>query len=715
MARKPEGTIQRKAKPDDVDRLLIELATAILADYFFDPDNEAEYKERYPARRSPPSNDPGPLRGDPPLAVDTLEGEEGDLDWQLDVLTNRNGFRLTMSHPSFSATIEGIWQFQRENLRNPLVIQRDGTRKAISEAVEDLLDEMDGDGPTEEELEDLMAVLSEIGDSPLTGDNPDEPPEATWEERQRLRALLTQRVRRTKQDMRPEDRAWLEMTPQLLPAMTDLAIEAMNAQVRSENRVAMSLQMLSWQLEIVRYRQDRGWDWAKRMLSDYQQRLISLGKAGRLDQRDWFALAAVLTEAKVPVSDDMQSALVEAGMNIPDPGPPEEMLSELRGLSDEMAGMVDSPFDVIEALSSAGAVMPASLRSFMATEMALSPHAVLREAVPLMLLDADAGVRRSAGAAMEQIAGAGTVSPDWLRRAITLRNWIPQPDRGELDRAIRKARSAGVEIGAWPALAAAGQPSAIVFHASMLDGSGAQSIIALTKSGKKGLVAGLLLKHGIGVADAWFDQDVPRRTLNAMVQDLKTAVPSDEVDRSYVDTAVQHAIATGIAKGTTPNEKLLRIAECVGGAEWKDRGLDVTARSAELFESLDPALRTQAAIRSAQRRMADWMARVSVADSWFEDHQDVRRVIAKVPRRDNAAARQVVLTEILPGYRAAWAERFLLTALWCQSAMSATHRGWANDFVVLAHAVAGETSLEDIPVMVAIADQTVIAARTGAW
>ncbi len=715
MARKPRETTQQLAKPDDVDQLLIELATAILADYFFDPDNEAEYKERYPARRSPPSNDPGPPRGDPPLAEDTVEGDDGDLDWQLDVLANRNGFRLTLRHPVFSAAIEGIWQFQRENLRNARVVQRDGTRNAITTAVEDLLDDMEGDGPSDEELQDMMAILSEISESPLTGDNPAEPPEVTWDERQRLRALLTERTRRRKQDMRPEDRAWMEMTPQLLPAMTDLAIEAMRAQVRSENRIAASLEMLSSQLEFVRYRQDRGWDWATRMLSDYQQRLISLGQAGTLDQRDWFALAAVLTEARVPVSDDVQTALAEAGMTIADPGPPEEMLTALRGLSDEMAGMVGTPFDVIEALGSAGAVMPASLRSFMATELALSPHAVLREAVPLMLLDKDAGVRRSAGAAMEQMAGADTVSPAWVRRAITLRNWIPQADRGELDRAIRKARTAGVEIGAWPALPAGGQPSAIAFHASMLDGSGAQSVLAVTRSGKKGLVAGMLLKHGTGVTDAWFDQDVPRATLTAMVRDLKMAVPADEVDRSYVDTIVQHAVATGIAQGTIPSEKLLQIAEGIGGSEWKDRGVNVTAQAAELFEALDPALRTPEAIQAALTRMAEWMARVSVAASWFEDHQDVHRVIARVPRKDSAAARGLVLSEILPSRRMAWAEQFLLTALWCQAAASATHRGWTADFIVLTHAVAGVMPLEENPVMVAIADQTVTAVQIGGW
>ena len=265
--------------------------------------------------------------------------------------------------------------------------------------------------------------------------------------------------------------------------------------------------MVTQQLEFVRYRLDREWDWAAVMLNDYQQRLITLGQAGTLEPTDWFAMATALTRARVPISDEVQAALGEAGMSeAPSVSPPHELLATLRGLSEELADMVDSPFEVSEALNSAGAVMPAKLRGFMATELALSAHEVLRRAVPLMLLDPDSSVRRAAAAAMEQTAP--TVAPDSLRRAITIRNWIPAADRPDLDRAIRKVRSAGVPIEAWPPPCGGGTVGSradVAFHASMVDGSGAQSILAISRGGRKGLMAGLLLKHGVGIQDAWVD------------------------------------------------------------------------------------------------------------------------------------------------------------------------------------------------------------------
>jgi hypothetical protein len=120
-------------------------------------------------------------------------------------------------------------------------------------------------------------------------------------------------------------------------------------------------------------------------------------------------------------------------------------------------------------------------------------------------------------------------------------------------------------------------------------------------------------------------------------------------------------------------------------------------------------------VQAALDRGSAWMLREPIAASWFEDGKTVRQVIAKVPRKDNAGAAQRVLSEVLSGTRMAWAERFLLMAMWCQSATTKMHRGWALDFVVLTHALAGSAPLETIPIMNSIAMQTVMAARTSGW
>jgi hypothetical protein len=74
-----------------------------------------------------------------------------------------------------------------------------------------------------------------------------------------------------------------------------------------------------------------------------------------------------------------------------------------------------------------------------------------------------------------------------------------------------------------------------------------------------------------------------------------------------------------------------------------------------------------------------------------------------------------VLAEVLPAQRGAWAERFLLMALWARAAKAPAARGRFTDFAILAHALSSEAPLADIPIMKAIADRSVFAARAGVW
>jgi hypothetical protein len=386
------------------------------------------------------------------------------------------------------------------------------------------------------------------------------------------------------------------------------------------------------------------------------------------------------------------------------------MMETMRGFMDELAEMVSSPFEVIHSLQNAGAMLPATLRSFMATELALSPHLVLRDAVPIMLLDGDDSVRRGAAAALEQTAHPETMSPDTLRRAIILRNWIPAADRPAIDSAIRKARLAGVEIGAWPA-----PVRDLEFHASTIDGSGAQSVLAVSRSAKKGFFGGVLMRLGTGVMDAWADDDLSRGKITKLLREAQMSAPHAAVDKSFVDTLVQHGIGTSVEQGSVPPALLLEMAEFLGATEWKDRRLDIKAEAERLFGSLDPADRTPEGIDAGLKRGADWLSKDDVFASWFEDGPQVQQALAKLPRTDQARMIGVVMNDILPKARAAWAERFLLMALWSEASRDAKQRSRARDLALVAHALVGEGPIDAVPPMGVIALNTVRAMLLGGW
>ena len=447
------------------------------------------------------------------------------------------------------------------------------------------------------------------------------------------------------------------------------------------------------------------------MLTAFQQRLVEVAKADTIPREDWFMMCAALTEARVPVTKSVQTALADAGFKPEEAlGPPEEMLQMVRGLMDELARMVSSPFEVVEALKGSGAILPATLRSFMATELALSAHQVLREAVPLLLLDDDSSVRVAAAAALEQIARPETMSPDMLRRSIAVRNWIPAGDRAPLDSAIRKARLAGVEIGAWP------QPIRdLELYASIVDGSGAQSILSTSRTGKKGFFGGLLLRHGTGVIDAWVDKEMSRGQIGKMLREAQMAAPITRVGTGFGDMMVQHAIGASVEQDSVPPAGLLEIAELLGGTEWKDRRLDIKAEADRLFETLEPEDRSASGVTAALVRAGEWMSKEDVFGSWFEDGPQVQKALAKLPRTDMGRMVTVVMKDILPEQREKWAERHLILALWCQASADTAQRKRARDAIVVAHAVAGDQGLEEIPAMAVIATQTVRAVLMGGW
>jgi hypothetical protein len=689
----------------EIDESLFMLAEMLLGDHFFDDDKEREYKQKLSKNR--PAGSAGVL-----LSEQTFDLDEGEATLRIEALRTWTHFRVVVVHPEFDATVEGTWSFENETLEPVKVTARNGDLEDMEIGVEMLIQELEGP-VDDEEFAEFMEGLDDDDDEevPLIGDDPTEPPEATGLDRSRVKAIAKRIARDRDSEINVEDRGWLEQTPQVLPVITEQLVGTVGAATPNEALVLAYHLMLALQLEFVRYRQDRGWEWADDMLEAYQQRLVALGNDGTIPQDDWFMMCGALTEARVPVSDSVAVALAEAGFKPDaDGGPPEQMMRTLRGFMDELAGMMTSPFDVIQALQNAGAILPSALRGFMATELALSPHPVLRDAVPVMLLDEDSTVRKDAAGALEQTARADTLSPDALRRAIALRNWIPAGDRPALDAAIRKARLAGVEIGAWPVP----WPD-LEFYASIVDGSGAQSIFAVSRLGKKGLFAGVLLRFGAGVIDTWIDPDLSRGKINKMLREAQMSAACTRVDKAFVDTMVQHAIGTSVAQDAVPPALLLELAEILGGTEWKDRRLDVAAEAERLFEALDPGERSPEAVEAGLESGLDRVAKDEMFATWFEDGPQVQKALAKLPRTDQVGMIAVVMNDILPDKRAEWAERFLVMAMWCQAATEAKHRAKARDLVLVANALVGDEPIGAIPAMAGIALNTTRAMLLGGW
>jgi len=507
-------------------------------------------------------------------------------------------------------------------------------------------------------------------------------------------------------------RVWMEQRPQSLWPLLGATVAASASGRRDDMMITACRWLLANQLELIRYRLERGHDWALGMLDAYQEKLIALARTNTLPEADWFVLVNLLKDAKVPIRPEMAEALVRARADaMPDDAfSPQDMQRELRLNLDEIGRSTSDPFMVVAGLAETGTLMPPELRAYLTHELGLSPHPVLREAVPLLLLDPEPAVRQAAAAVLEQVAGPERFSPVMLRRTLLVRNWVPEVEREAIDRLVRKARVKGVACAQWA------KTPALAIRASIVDGSGAQNWILTTPAGRTGLFAGLLLKQSFGVRDALCNRSLPRREITRSLKETPQAMASLAVGRDYLDVVVQHHVARGLAMRHLPPPTLVEIAEAAGAADWKDRSLDVAAETERLFAGLPVPTATPAAIAASLRRCGVWLAQDPMMQSWFEDDAEIRALVGGRSRPQRAVAVRRMLDDVLPARREVWAERLLLLALWLRAdtgdAMPAER--W-QDCVVLAHELLAGRLLAELPAMVAIAERSVFAACAGAW
>lgn len=699
------GKPPRTPRPDKTNEALLDLAETLLDEMFIDPDNQDAYEKARRARR-----------GAPRKIVEWEMSDDGVV--RIFAQPGTPVLSIHLQHDKFQAEVSAQYEIETAIISEAQVVAFTGDRKKAAKVADQWFDEqadLDLDDDMTEELLKLMMGdaadgLESDGDNDDDSEDPGEPPQPTAEDAAVVKKLATKLARLMKRrdpDMMEiaDDMMQLEERPQALWPILDALVDACAAKKRDSAMVDAWRFLFASHLTMIRYRIDRGWPWAARMAEQCQARLIEIGEEGRIPSEDFTALIGAFGEARIDMTADTKAALANAGMDLGEEVTEDDLRDVMTRVLSQMAETVSDPFDVCEGLGDAVRAMPAEVRSFMAHEFALSPHMVLRDAVPLLLLAEDQEVRRSAAAALEQIAAPDTMSPETLRRMIAIRNWIPLADRAPLDQAIRKARLKGVACAQWP------QPIELAISASTIDGAGACSIVVSSRGTGKGMIAGMLLKLASGVVDSWCHVDMPRREINRMLERVREATEASEVGRDFLDVMVQHVIATGTAAGQPPSVVLLRIAELAGGSDWQDRRVDIAAEAEALVNALPGPKRTPSAIGASLKRSGGWIGKPGFSESWFLDDADTRAELADARKNKDPDPGGRLLANVMPKHRAQWAERFLLLAVRAASAKDKTQHDAAGDYAILAHVLCGDRALETIPIMRAIVDHTTLIGR----
>lgn len=504
---------------------------------------------------------------------------------------------------------------------------------------------------------------------------------------------------------------FLGTRPDAVLEVLDVLLAEVRKKRRNERLVTAYAFMLGQALEAVRYGVEGGHADAAGLVDAVRRRLLAAGEDGQLEPALLMLVLREFATAKLDPGPELRELMErsmdrmaqelpreDAGRAVPPPGSEGAFEAHVEDIAREAGG---DPFVLHAELTEIAAAFPEDHRATMGVMMLRSREPAAHEAALGWLLDPAAAVRSAIAAGVGQVASVGGVSGTMLRRLVVLRNWLREPDRAPVDRAIQACRRKGVEIAPSP------QPVVREVFASGIDGAGAQSVFVLAREGRRNAVACFLLKQGVGVRDAWARHGLTRAELGEFLGQV------NEIDLfptglDYVRVAAAHALGVNLASGVMPPFALLDAAEVAGLHGLQPEVLPLDAVLGLLAAEADPALsgaEGTAEVLAESRGLPDEFA---VLDSWFEADDEVERLLGgKGLSRAKRVA--VVRDELLPRHAAKWAERLAWTAL-------ALRHGEEDEpweaFYVSAREVAAGRPVGEVPLMMHVAELTVDAHAT---
>jgi hypothetical protein len=502
-------------------------------------------------------------------------------------------------------------------------------------------------------------------------------------------------------DLEDEIRSMLLERPEMDEELAELLPTIIPRTTREEARINAALNLLSCLLEELRIDMERGRKGASERMERLQESLARHLFNEGSDTNLCSAVGRTLLESRVEILPVIHEANRRRMLSFSDEtteAPPVDISAYLGESLREM-GITD-PYEALGIILDQIGLLDPQYQIAIAGDMFASSDPRMRDIAALMLFHPRQDVR-SAVAAILSKAGGESISPETLRRLIIVRNWFPPEIRRELDGAISNARRAKVECATLRA------NTLHSVSATTIDGAGAQSLWIAVGEKKHFQLCNILWKQGVGVIDTFIHRLPSVKAAERFMDGLPDMMCFADVGPDYVDRAIGHALAVGSARGGAPHRGLLQIAESIGTDRWKAEPFDAERELALLREEVSRS-KPQIAAGDALKESVDWPGWQDFADAWFENDDQVERVVLAAMkgkgRGKELRAVDGILSEVLEPRRAVWLERLILMTRWLKS----SHKPpvpWQQMFH-LADTMASGVPLKEIPLMLSIAEIT---------
>lgn len=456
--------------------------------------------------------------------------------------------------------------------------------------------------------------------------------------------------------------------------------------------------LLERALDALRLQRNGGDVSAGREIDEVRSMIEATAAAGGVAPEVLITIARAFAQAELEPGEALQEALVTAleaqDTTSPTSAAPGDFGEQLKDLA---VALDNDPFAIYAELATTAAAFPAEHRAAMATALAMSSNSAVREAALGFVCSPEPEIGAAVLEALAQPPRGRPVSSTMVERLVRLRPWLSEARRAPLDAAVRALRSNAAPAEAPP------RPEIRAIMASLCDGSGAQGFQVMIRRGRRFVLAALLTKYGIGVADAWAAEGLSRAEADDMMAEVEARTDAVEVSIGLIERRLADAIATNVARDVPPPFGLLQLVEALGLGSLHPAAVPPPVLIAELLEGLPEARTGAAAVAAAHRVSASWHQEFDGLESWFEAGEAVEALLR--PLRTRKQRIEAVLTQLLPTRRGFWAERCAWTA--------ATLKDGAEDdevwveFALVGRDLAGERPLDTMPLAARIAAVTV--------
>lgn len=491
---------------------------------------------------------------------------------------------------------------------------------------------------------------------------------------------------------------FLEAQPEAALDLLELLLGEAGKKRRNENLMTAYGFLFGQALEFTRYAVEGGFVQAAELVDAVRERLLAVGKAGQVEAAVVLMVLREFTNAKLDPGSELRALMnrLADGMATMSASA-REGIKGLDTYLEDLTRQVDGdPFALHAEVSEMAGAFPDHQRAAIGAWLLQASEEAAREAALGWLLDASPSVRNSTASGIEHAAATGGVSGVTLRRLIAIRNWLPEADRLSVDRTIQACRRKGVEISPWP------QPQVREVLASGIDGAGAQSVFVLGREGRRNATACLLVKHGIGIRDAWGRHGLTRAEWDEFLGQIEE-IDLLPISLDYVQIAAAHALAVNLGAGVMPPFAMLDVMETAGLQGLQPEGLSADAVLRLLEAEATPALMQVEAVKEILASSRHLPGEFEFLASWFEADTEVEQLLGS-KKLSRAKRRALVQDELLPRRRTKWVERLAWTALTLRHGEE--DEPW-EAFFVSARELAAGRPVGEIPIMAHVVALTV--------